>query len=210
VGRLTPEEAQRWEDIQRIYRRNVRLRGVGEDDKVGLVVTELSGLSDSLDSIRQALGSGLDQLLTQEQPEPVTEPSPLAASFSPETIVAMKGLVDEFKAALQKRLEPETANLPPQEIHVVSRIPATILNVLRHQFKLMQGWLHPLLEQSRGQSQEITKLRELIADNLTGYQTLISQLEEAAAEDDALLEKLAKHKIKVTQAHRPHPERDAK
>ena len=196
TGKLSPDEAQRWETIKRTYRRNVRMRGVGEDDKVGLVVSELSGLSDGLDSIRQSLGSGLDQLLTAAKPDDAAEPQRLETSFTPETVTAMKGLVDDLKAALASR--PDGS--PPQEVHVFSKVPNAILNVLRHQFKLMEGWLAPLLVQTQHQSQEVGKLRELMSDNLAGYRTLITQLEQASAKGGDLSEKVAQHKVTVTKA----------
>jgi hypothetical protein len=210
VGRFTPEEAQRREDICRTYRRNVRLRGVGDDDRVGLVVTELGSLSDGLESIRQALGSGLKQLLAEDDGKPVPEPPPVEASFAPETIDAMKGLVDDLRVALAQRspAEPAPVELPPQEIQVVSKVPRTILNVLRHQFKLMEGWMAPLARHAQQQSREMTQLRELVGENLSAYQRLIAQLEEAAAKDAAMDHKLAEHKIAVRRRTKPQSRED--
>jgi len=109
------------------------------------VVTELGSLSDGLESIRQALGSGLQQLLAPEEAEPAPEPRPLQASFAPETLGVMKEMVDELRTTLveQPRPEPAKVDLPPQEIQVVSKVPSAILNVLRQQFRLMEGWLAP-------------------------------------------------------------------
>src|SRR5690606_16930100 len=42
MGLLTPEEQARWDDIRRTFRQNVKLRGVGTDDKVGQVIATLT------------------------------------------------------------------------------------------------------------------------------------------------------------------------
>ena len=59
----------------------------------------------------------------------------------------------------------------PQEIHVVSKVPAAILNVLQQQFKLMQGWLKPIYEETQGQSEEIQQLPRLRSrtERIQGY-----------------------------------------
>ncbi len=62
LGKLTPQEQERCEDIRRTFRQNVKLRGVGADDKVGLVIAQLSTFADGLDSIRKAVTTGVGQL----------------------------------------------------------------------------------------------------------------------------------------------------
>ena len=65
---LTDEEQARWNDIKRAFQQNVKLRGVGSDDKVGQVVLQLSSFNDGLDSIRQALDAGV-HTLTSSRPQ---------------------------------------------------------------------------------------------------------------------------------------------
>jgi hypothetical protein len=62
LGKLTPTEQERCEDIRRTFRQNVKLRGVGSDDKVGLVIAQLSTFADGLDAIRKAVSTGVTQL----------------------------------------------------------------------------------------------------------------------------------------------------
>jgi hypothetical protein len=62
LGKLTPAEQERCEDIRRTFRQNVKLRGVGSDDKVGLVIAQLSTFADGLDAIRKAVTTGVTQL----------------------------------------------------------------------------------------------------------------------------------------------------
>ena len=69
TGLATPQETERWEDIKRTFRQNVKMRGISADDKTGQVIAQLSTLSDGLDSIRRAMASGVDQLTKQREEE---------------------------------------------------------------------------------------------------------------------------------------------
>jgi hypothetical protein len=66
MGILSDEEAKRWENIQRTFQRNVRMRGMGEDDKIGQAIVELSAFGDGLNSIRQAMTEGVSQLAAKD------------------------------------------------------------------------------------------------------------------------------------------------
>ena len=74
--------------------------------------------------------------------------------------------------------------------------------VLRQQFRLMEGWLAPLAKHTQQQSHEMDQLRESMSQNPAAYQRLITLLEEAASKDEAMYDKLAKHKIAVREAGR--------
>ena len=62
LGKLSEKEQGRWDDIRRTFRQNVKLRGVGSDDKVGQVIATLSTFSDGLDSIRKAVTEGVTRI----------------------------------------------------------------------------------------------------------------------------------------------------
>jgi MoxR-like ATPase len=66
IGILTDEEAQRWNDIKKTFRQNVRLKGLGSDDKVAQVIVQLSAFADGLDAIRGAMTDGVTQLLQHD------------------------------------------------------------------------------------------------------------------------------------------------
>ena len=59
---LTDEERARCEDIRRTFRQNLKLKGVAPDDKIGLVIAQLSTFADGLDSIRRSVSDGVTQL----------------------------------------------------------------------------------------------------------------------------------------------------
>ena len=69
TGLLDDEEAARWANIKRTFTQNVKLRGVGPDDKVGLVIAQMSSFSDGLDAIRSAVSTAANQLAEQEPTE---------------------------------------------------------------------------------------------------------------------------------------------
>lgn len=67
IGAQTPQEQARWEDIKRTFRQNVKMRGVGSDDKVGQVIATMMTFTDGLDAIRKAVTHGATTLATQPQ-----------------------------------------------------------------------------------------------------------------------------------------------
>jgi hypothetical protein len=196
TARLTPDEAMRWDDIKRTYRRNVQLRGAGEDEKFGQMIVQLSGFSEGLNSIRRALDSGLDRVLQAEAEKAGGDGETLKATFDDQSLAAMKGWIDELKSAYSEA-KRAAAEVPAQQIQVVSKVPTSILNVLKHQFRLMQGWLTPILKHARDQDQELGEIRQLIDANLASYKSLITELEEAAGRGENLYDRLAKHKVLV-------------
>ncbi len=74
IGQLDEQELERWNDIKKTFQRNVKMRGVGADDRVGQVVVQLSSFSEGLDAIRDAMADGLEQLATTNTLTPDTTP----------------------------------------------------------------------------------------------------------------------------------------
>ncbi|MGE4004043.1 MAG: hypothetical protein AB7I48_27985, partial [Planctomycetaceae bacterium] len=66
IGILTDAERERWDDIKRTFRQNVKLRGIGSDDKIGQVIATLTTFADGLDSIRKTLAHGVVELTSQD------------------------------------------------------------------------------------------------------------------------------------------------
>ncbi|MFP6611132.1 MAG: hypothetical protein VB835_02390, partial [Pirellulales bacterium] len=66
TGMLSEEENNRWEQIRRTFSRNLKFRGLDEGDKFGQVIAQMDVFSDGLDSIRNALTSGVQQLTSND------------------------------------------------------------------------------------------------------------------------------------------------
>jgi hypothetical protein len=62
LGKQTPDEAKRWNEIKRTFTKTALFRSSDDRDPVTLVVQQLSNFGDGLDSIRAALGDSLGGL----------------------------------------------------------------------------------------------------------------------------------------------------
>jgi hypothetical protein len=58
IGKLSPEESARWEEIKKTFRKNQILGGTGEDDPVSRVVAKLAAFYDGLSGIKEVLAEG--------------------------------------------------------------------------------------------------------------------------------------------------------
>jgi hypothetical protein len=86
IGRQTPEEHARWEDIKKTFKRNLLARGAGDSDPVGRVVAQLSTFQGGLEAIQQTLESQLSR------------------ASSPPSVVVDLGPIEKGLAALQEAL----------------------------------------------------------------------------------------------------------
>ena len=64
---LTPEEAQRWENIKRTFQRNMLTKGGDDSDPAGRIVGQLSAFGAGLDGIQRTLASGLEKSETARE-----------------------------------------------------------------------------------------------------------------------------------------------
>jgi hypothetical protein len=58
IGKLSPDESVRWEEIKKTFRKNQILGGSGEDDPVSRVVAKLAAFYDGLSGIKEVLAEG--------------------------------------------------------------------------------------------------------------------------------------------------------
>jgi len=206
-GLLTPDETQRWEDIRRTFRQNVKLRGIGAEDKVGQVVAALSTFADGLDAIRKAVSEGVAAVSQQDD---ASERQRMELLSSGLTSLAEK-MSTSLAVLEQIASRPVEVNVPtvemnwpsegipmapvpvasaeatsfaPQQITVVNRLPKTVYGVIESQFSLMEHWLKPLTELAARQHTELTELRPMVEQCLRSYRQLLSKLEEAHAAEE--------------------------
>jgi len=239
---LSGEDQERWDDIKRTYRQNVKMRGIGSDDQTGQVIATLTTFADGLDEIRKTLAHGVVELTSKDGasareermleeaerlnthlaelshrltdgvekigqladrpinvqvpeleippiemrwPEGLSTPSGGAPSHAhgaqADLPVPTK---DPAVFSHQMPLEPVGSHSEVKKITVVNRIPRTVLNVLEQQFKLMEGWLRPLLDRSDEQRDELHNLGGQIEECLKDYRKLLSRLEDAEEKQD--------------------------
>ncbi|MEZ6144286.1 MAG: DNA repair ATPase [Planctomycetaceae bacterium] len=235
MGIQSQSDRERWDDIKRTYRQNVKLRGIGSDDKTGQVIATLTTFADGLESIRKTLAHGVVELTNRdgvsareermlEEAErlnthlaelshrltdgvekighladrpinmPPLEVPPIEMKW-PDGLPALSGSAqppaspmiptdDPAVFAQRTPLEPMSSDPETKRITVVNRIPRTVLNVLEHQFELMEGWLRPLLDRSDEQRVELHNLGNQIEQCLKDYGKLLRRLEDAEKKED--------------------------
>jgi hypothetical protein len=96
LGALTTEEAARWEDIKRTFRRNQFSRGGDQNDPVSRVVAQLGGFQAGLESIQLTLERQLHR-----------GPGAVSVDFAP----ILQGF-EQLRSGLE-RLVPQTATTSP-------------------------------------------------------------------------------------------------
>ncbi len=204
MGIITPDEAIRWDDIKRTFATNVKLRGVDADSEVAQVLVQLGSLNDGLHAIRRALDDGIGQLATPEEGRPdadvqvarvVDELHMLGDGMTSISAALARGVEQLAEApaesaqlstaaleALAKRLQSGSSAGDiagdTRRIIVQYRLPKEVVAVLTHQFKLMQGWMMPILNAANLQSSDIQQLQRSLDATLNSYATLVEHLED--------------------------------
>ena len=110
---MSPEDQERWDDIKRTFKQNVKMRGIGSDDKVGQVIATLSTFSDGLAAIQKAVSQGVMTLAAketrdQESPQLMAEAGKLNTSL--ESLAAR--LSENLAAMLQLAGRPIQVDMP--------------------------------------------------------------------------------------------------
>ncbi len=192
-GKLNPEEHQRWDEIRRTFRQNVKLRGLGSDDKIGQVIATLSTFNDGLESIRQAMSDGIRVLSSQASQHTEDRVADTLAELSSEltqqltslsTVVRESGWRPASPAHPDSQSESGSVSSDsPDRLTIVNRLPKTVMNILEAQFDLMHGWLKPLTEMTATQTDELRSLRRQVEGCLQHYRVLLQKLEAAHDHD---------------------------
>ena len=204
LGVLNETEARRWEDIKRTFQQNVRMRGIDADDKFGQVIAQMSVFSDGLSAIKHALADGVKHLAADQSEE---ERLNRLISELGEFRTGLDGIKDSLASGITKltkqsgKKQAITATLDPeamkalttlvqqstaagsmlsadQKIHVVNKVPRVILGVIREQFKLMEGWMKPLVDHSAGNSAAMKDVRGKLDEALKQYREMLGELKD--------------------------------
>ena len=170
TGQATDEEATRWSEIKRTFKRNLMLGNVAGDDKFGQVIAQMSTFADGLSDIRTAVEAGVkkmveapdesDNAIQVETLQGIGSAVSELAKFN-ESLDGIKALLDQhaerssqqsietakaIQAALSESKQTEDdKSREPMRIQVVNRVPHTFLDVLRNQFRVLQTWMDPIL-----------------------------------------------------------------
>ncbi|KQC32215.1 ATPase AAA [Nonlabens sp. YIK11] len=61
VNTITPEEQQRWEDIKKIFAKNNKLNGLGGQNQMSQVLSQMMDFTENLEGIKEVLRKGLSK-----------------------------------------------------------------------------------------------------------------------------------------------------
>lgn len=191
LGILTDEERQRWDDIKRSFKQNVKMKGIGSDDQAAHVIAQLSGFNDQLEALRNTIVEAAQQ--SRQTGESADERR--AEALTQEIGKLNKSILEvgESLANVSRAPQPAAAapgrpspvalaKDPSTEMHrltVQHKVPRSILEVLKNQFELMQQWMEPTLAQSHVQTEELKKLRHAVDSCVASYAKLVGELEAA-------------------------------
>jgi hypothetical protein len=204
MGIITPEEADRWDDIKRTFATNVKLSGMDAGSEVAQVLVQLGSLSDGLHAIRRALDNGIGQLASSSDEQPEAQALVVRVVEQLQSLndgmnsigTVLSGGIDQMAQApsessqlsaealqalvtqLKKSGTSDQMSSDTRRIIVQYRLPKEVVAVLTRQFKLMQGWMVPILNASNLQSSDIQQLQRSLDATLNSYATLVANLEE--------------------------------
>jgi hypothetical protein len=138
IGILSPDEAARWEEICRTFRRQQLSRGGDSSDPVGRVVAQLAAFHAGLESIQQTLATQLQPALASTptpaspptpepdsipdeplpQPELPPPPSPVVIDLAPlaAELAALRAVLASPPAAPAPQPAPAPADLDPERL----------------------------------------------------------------------------------------------
>ena len=109
TGALTETEAQRWADIKKTFTKNLKMKGLGDDQAVGQVLVQLGSINDGLENIVAAMRSGAEQMAASREAveaAPVHEPIPTTVNVVSKVPAALVGVMSEQFKLMQGWLAP--------------------------------------------------------------------------------------------------------
>ncbi|MBX3177128.1 MAG: DNA repair ATPase [Candidatus Hydrogenedentes bacterium] len=109
TGQLSESEAERWASIKKTFTKNLKLKGLGDDQAVGQVLVQLGSINDGLESIAAAMKSGAAQMAASREATeaaPVHEPVPTTVNVVSKVPAALVGVMSEQFKLMQGWLAP--------------------------------------------------------------------------------------------------------
>ena len=198
TGRLTPEQAQRWQDIKKTFARNLLLGGDAEDN-VGKVIRQLNAFSAGLESLKDVIADGISDIRSKKEAEHAEPTRDAFREVGQQVLSRMSEMIDEMK--LQRA---EQSKVPKTAIELKAQKDINMLtSVLEEQFRAMETWLLPMShEEKKSKQKVIADLMERFEAMVKGYKKLIDVLKskyEPEKEPLASKEKRRQVKAKVTK-----------
>lgn len=189
TGTLRGPHLERWNHIKQTFQRNLVLGEINRDDPTGQIIAQLALFAEGLTSIQRAVERGA-RLLT-EPPDRASEPmqqlmlAQISQSVSElaklnETVAAFKTIAEV--QARRPAADGEVAEPPRQPIQIINRIPRAFLEVIRHQFEVLERWIEPLqkLAEIWPAANELTRSAKITRAT---YKQIVDQLSKRIADE---------------------------
>ena len=155
-------------------------------------------MKTSIDQLRDALGEGVKQMAKARVDQ--ADAGTTQETGSGLSSDAIMQLTEELRALTTGSI-PVDPDRPTQRVSVMHRVPREILEVLTHQFQLMDQWMKPVLESTNQNNTAIKELQGTLESCLGSYSALIGQLEDSKSrqpEKKPKAKKVKKAKKKTT------------
>ncbi len=220
VGRLSPEEGARWEEIKRTFRRNQTVRGADQNDPVSRVVAQLAGFQTGLDGIQQTLEAAVAARArtTESTPavsvnlEPVRQGldslgSLLAERLSGLGLAAGPGRApgDDVPERLDQGLAALREELSRAITEVHSGAVATQVGSVMHELEMIHSTLATLKDIAARQRDHVRNVEQLLTARAKDGTVEIELTQEMLANERAFLERF--HQVlSETQRAKTAPE----
>ncbi|QDT38624.1 DNA repair ATPase [Stratiformator vulcanicus] len=114
MGWLTIDERQRWEDIKRTFKENVKLRGVDPSDSAGQVIAQLTLLGDGLREIEKAVGEGAALLAKPEDVDATVDWDARITPHLEQLHGSIRSVGETFGSVMEKTASSAPATVPTQ------------------------------------------------------------------------------------------------
>ncbi len=146
---------------------------VGKDEQVEAMVGQLSQLGTGLEAIQETMSSGLGHLQTMGDSGDDT--GGLTATFDPQAMQQLTEVISQLQQTSAVRSEEEETE---RTIHIVNKVPKVVVSIIREQFKLMEGWMQPLVDATKDQRADMVQLDEKLNTVLQHYNQLLDQFDD--------------------------------
>jgi len=179
-GTLADEDAARWEEIKRTFRKRQSMHGVDEEDKVGRVILQLAGFREGLEEIRDVLTAAARERKTIEVPQP-EGPAETLMTLTPSTLDQLRALMEPLMASMAQSLATATPEKPErkQETRASTEIdPRFLYKVIRQQFNVMQHWLKPMYETTQTSDKTVADLNAAVNNLMQTHGALLNFLQQ--------------------------------
>ena len=151
-GKLAGEDAQRWDDIKRTFKRNLLLGSAGDDGQIGQVIAQMTTFAEGLNDIRSTIDKGVKALSTDnnEDANVVLQTATMQQiAHGVEELSKFNTTLEQIKSMLGDGIKTSGADsgkTKKQKIEVVNKVPHIFLAIIRDQFRVLQTWMDPILK----------------------------------------------------------------